>query len=201
MKNTQVSLDPKDLLVILELSLHHTAVGSWTEAQINNWSSPRTDNWINPRINNWTYAQLADRLSLSVSQAHGAVQRLILAGLLTPQGLRGQVNRKGLLEFLLHGARYVFPAVFGRPTRGIRTGPSSDFFESSHLVKEGEVWVWPSPEGQDWGISLAPIHPSALRAIGEDLELHRSLVNFDALRAGKARERQVAEAYFKKALA
>lgn len=200
MKNTQISLDPKDLLVILELSLHHTTVSSWTDDRTS-WSSPTTDNWINPRINNWTYAQLADRLSLSVSQAHGAVQRLILAGLLAPQGLRGQVNRKGLLEFLLHGARYVFPAVFGRPMRGIRTGPSSDLFESSHLVKDGEVWVWPSPDGKDRGISLAPVHPSALKAIARDPELHKALVHFDALRGGQARERQAAEAYFKQAFA
>lgn len=177
MKNSQISLDPKDLLVILELGLSRAVEGPST------------------------YLHLAEILGMSVSQVHGAVQRLILAGLVAPQGLKGPVNRKGLLDFLLHGARYVFPAVFGRPARGIRTGASSDLFASSHLVKEGEVWVWPSPEGKDRGISLAPVHPSALKAIARDPELHKALVHFDALRGGQARERQAAEAYFKQAFA
>ena len=193
MQNKQISLDPKDLLVILELALHRAAADTWI--------NPRPDSWTDPRANAWTYAQLAERLGLSVSQVHGAVQRLVLAGFLTPQGLKGQVNRKGLLEFLIHGARFMFPAVFGRTARGIRTGASSEMFESSQLMQDGEVWVWPSPDGEDRGLSLVPLHPSVLKAIAQDLGLHKALVHFDALRAGQARERQAAAAYFKQALA
>lgn len=177
MKNEQISLDAKDLFVVLGMA------------------------FVERPPKAWTYDQLAKQVGLSVSQVHGAAQRLVLSGLLTPQGIRGAVNKKGLLDFLLHGARFVFPAVFGKPARGIKTGVSSEFFKHANLVKDGQIWVWPTSEGNDRGISLAPLHPSALKAIHHNAELHKALVYFDALRGGQARERQAAEAFFKQALA
>ena len=71
-----------------------------------------------PDVGQWTYAALAARLGLSASEAHAAVRRAGLAGL-----LRGRhVDRRALFEFLEHGVRYAFYAVRGAPTRGVPTG-------------------------------------------------------------------------------
>jgi len=71
-----------------------------------------------PDIGAWTYDSLAVRLELSVSEAHAAVKRARLAGL-----VRGRaVDRRALLEFLEHGARYAYYASRGAPTRGVPTG-------------------------------------------------------------------------------
>lgn len=176
MKNEQIALDSKDLLVVMEMAYakHEGA---------------------------WTYDALARQLGLSASQVHGSVARLMASGLLTAKGLKGEVNRRGLADFIIHGARYVFPAVFGKISRGIKTGVSSEHFGESMLIKDGEAWVWPSSNGNARGMALAPIHPSALKAIQHDPELHKALVHFDALRAGSARERKVAEGFFQSSLA
>ena len=49
-----------------------------------------------------TYPQLAVGLSLSLSEAHGAVKRAQAAGLLLSDR---QPNRPAILEFVRHGAR------------------------------------------------------------------------------------------------
>jgi len=173
----QLVLDPKDLVVLLQLA----------------YGQPDSP---------WTYASLAHALRLSPSQVHASVARAQAAGLLQGKGLKGKVNREGLLNFVLHGARYAFPPVLGRVTRGFPTGCASALFPSSSLPKEGaEVRVWPSPRGDARGVSLAPLHPSVpLAALGDEA-LHRALVAFDGIRAGDARERQAAEAFFRKSLA
>lgn len=65
-----------------------------------------------------TFQKLADALGLSVSAVHRSVTRAKAAGLLLADR---QPNRSALLEFVLHGARYAFPAVRGGMTRGMPT--------------------------------------------------------------------------------
>lgn len=52
--------------------------------------------------------------------------------------------------------------------------------------------VWPHPNGTARGPSLAPLFPSAPGAALEDPALYELLALFDALRAGRAREREMA---------
>ncbi len=177
MKNGQISMDAKDFLVVLEMAFAC-------------------------RMERWTYQSLASELGLSPSQIHGSVGRLLVSGLLNGKGLKGKVNREALANFIVHGARYVFPPVLGKIARGIPTGASSPLFDPALLVQEDDLpMVWASPRGQVRGTGLAPIHPCVPGAILRDPALHEALVYFDALRAGKAREREAAEAYFRRSLA
>ena len=65
-----------------------------------------------------TYPQLAAALSLSLSEAHGAVKRSQASGLLLSDR---QPNRSAILEVVVHGVRYAFPPVRGGITRGMPT--------------------------------------------------------------------------------
>lgn len=177
MKNTQISIDGKDLLVILEMA-------------------------YSPEGTRWTYPSMATSLHLSPSQVHACVGRLLLSGLLNGKGLKGKVNREALINFMVHGARYTFPPVLGKPARGIPTGASSPLFASEALLPGGELpLVWPHVHGEVRGTSLAPIHPGVPEAIVDNPALQKALVYFDALRAGKSRERDLAEAFFRRSLA
>lgn len=123
-KNAQISLEGKDVLVILEIAFSR-------------------------RIGVWTFLAMAEVLGLSPSQVHASVGRLVLSGLLTGKGLNGKINREALAEFLIHGARYMLPPVIGGRVRGVLTGASSGLFERSLVLdrNESDCLVWPHATG------------------------------------------------------
>lgn len=135
------------------------------------------------------YEGLSRALRLSLSAAHRAVRRLEVAGLLLPRDRHP--NRSALLEFLVHGARYAFPARLGPDTRGVPTAGGLPEFREEMPSASGAVW--PFLDGTARGPSLDPLYDGAAAAAMEDPRLHRLLALVDALRIGAARERRIAE--------
>ena len=72
----------------------------------------------------WPQRRLAEETGLSLSEVNAACRRLAEVGLLAPE--RRNVVRSSLLEFLVHGLKYVFPAAMGKPSRGMPTGYAAD---------------------------------------------------------------------------
>jgi len=70
--------------------------------------------------------QLAAELFLEPSEITRSLQRSRASGLVYVSGAEKRVHRAALLEFLIHGFRYVFPAEKGPMTRGIPTGISAE---------------------------------------------------------------------------
>jgi hypothetical protein len=134
----------------------------------------------------WTFAGVAERTGISVSEVHAAAKRLEAAGLL----LGRAVNRPSLLEFLEHGVRHVFYAQRGSPTRGVPTGvgapPLRDRFQTA------DIPVWPSEHGTARGYALAPLFRTVPDVARRDVELYEALALVDAIRDGGARERLAA---------
>lgn len=157
-----VSLKPHDILVILKLA-----------------DRPESD---------WSYPKLAVELAMSASEVHASIRRAQHAGLLRERS----VNRSGLLEFLEHGVKYVFPAERGGVTRGMATShaaaPLVSHFRSSSQLPP----VWPDPEGTVRGEPLEPLYRSVPKAARADATLYEWLVLVDAVRGGRARERELA---------
>ena len=149
----------------------------------------------------WSYAWLAVNLGMSPSQLHSAVQRALAAqlavkkdGIITP-------HIRNLEEFLVHGLRFVFVPEVGRPTRGMPTSyaaPPLDqlFAESAELPP-----VWPDPEGTARGVAFSPLYKLAPLAARSDPVLYELLALVDAIRGGRARERELAIKELKKRLA
>jgi hypothetical protein len=139
----------------------------------------------------WTFEGVAVALDLSPSVVHRSLDRAKQAGLYNAG--RRKVNRGALLEFLVHGARYVFPPVRQGEARGIPTAwaapPLADRLSSSRE----NVPVWPYAGGKVRGIGLEPLHPVVPVAAGRDSRLGEALALFDAIRIGNARERALAE--------
>jgi DNA-binding transcriptional MocR family regulator len=132
--------------------------------------------------------RLAEDTGVSLSEVSAACRRLEDAGLLSP-GKRRVVGA-ALLEFLVHGLKYVFPIELGDVSRGMPTGyaakPLCDQFLSS---KDELVPVWPDPEGTVRGVALLPLYKSAPMAAKRDKRLYEYLALVDAIRGGRARER------------
>lgn len=141
----------------------------------------------------WTYAALGEALSMSASEVHASVKRAVVAGLAVMRG-RGDWSpvRPALLEFALHGVRYVWPAVPGPVRRGVPTGFGAAPLVSKISAAAGEAPVWAHATGSAKGPSLSPIYRTAPQAALADPRLHRLLALLDALRAGRARERTLA---------
>lgn len=136
-----------------------------------------------------SYADLGKSVGLSASQAFNAVRRAGIAGLL--RGTPKRPNLEAILEFLVHGAKYAFPAVLGPTRRGMPTAHSAEPLRSLIQADDSPL-VWSDAQGDTRGETLRPIYKSAPLAAREDPKLYELLALVDAIRAGRARERDLA---------
>ena len=166
--NRQLTLKPQDLLVLLKMACH--------------------------RDRSFTYAQLADELGIAASEAHSCLRRTGLARLTAQTGEGSTaVQRSALREFVLHGARYSFPPSMGSTTRGTPTGYAAPPLRDLIVQPDELPPVWPQPDGMTRGFAIYPLYPTVPRAAARDTHLYECLALFDALRAGAAREREMAQ--------
>jgi hypothetical protein len=137
----------------------------------------------------WRIADLADAIHVSASVVSGGLKRLAVSRLYNPRDKR--VMRRPLLEFLVHGLPYVFPAQLGLPAVGMPTAFSAAPLADS-LFAGGDVAIWSSSHASTRGRVVEPLYPSAPDAAAADAVLYGSLALVDALRIGRARERALA---------
>ena len=135
-------------------------------------------------------AQVADDLGLSASQVHASLKRLEHSRLVDAHS--GRPLRAAVEEFLVHGAKYVFPPVRGEATRGVPTAHAAPPLSLRIWASEPPP-VWPDPEGEVRGQTFEPLHRCAPGAARKDPALYELLALVDALRDGRARERRMAE--------
>jgi hypothetical protein len=102
-----------------------------------------------------------------------------------------RVHAQALAEFTLHGAKYAFPGVRLPLAVGVPTSHSAPAFAGVFAPGSSD-FVWPHPNGSVRGIGVEPLHPSVPFAAMQDAKLYELLALFDALRVGKARERNMA---------
>jgi len=141
-----------------------------------------------------SYADLASELGMSVGEVHSATQRTAQAGLFDLEGKRPRVN--ALREYLVHGVKYAFPAHRGAPSRGMPTSYAAPSLRDHFPREEAKDLppVWPDPEGKVRGYAVEPLFPSVPYAARRDQQLYELLALVDALREGRARERNLAAA-------
>ncbi|MEJ2378038.1 MAG: hypothetical protein P8Y71_22535 [Pseudolabrys sp.] len=140
----------------------------------------------------WSYARLGVELGMSPSQLHSAVKRALAAQLAVHKGDMIIPNIRNLGEFLIHGLKYVFVPEHGEMTRGIPTGYAAPPLNKSIVASGEPPPVWPDPEGKERGLSFSPLYSLAPQAARSDPYLYELLVLVDAIRGGRAREREIA---------
>lgn len=146
------------------------------------------------------FARLSNELGMSMSQIHAGLKRLAESGLYSEA--TQQIRRHELVGFLTHGLPYVFPARLGQITRGVPTAWASPALAGtplSSISADDFPPVWPSATGNRKGASVEPVHSSVIQAM-KDPAMYALLSAIDALRVGRARERQMAEYELKQRL-
>lgn len=141
-----------------------------------------------------TLTALGEELSMVVSAVHGSISRCEQARLLSRAAGRITPMKQALLEFTIHGARYSFPAMQGTVTRGMATSLSGPSLREHFDQSKAMPLVWPDPVGDSYGPSLIPLHHTVPEASRLDPVLFDVLSLLDAIRAGAAREREMAAA-------
>jgi len=138
-------------------------------------------------------AQIGVDLSISSSEVHAALKRLALSRLVSGDAMDNRPLREPVLEFFLHGLKYVFPATRGEVTRGVPTSYAAPPLSKKIQAGSELPPVWPSPEGKQRGVALEPLYKTVPAAALRDPFLYELLALIDALREGRARERKLAE--------
>ena len=146
------------------------------------------------------YSDIASELRMSSSETHSAIRRLKEAHLVHGPELGEKPNISAIEEFLIHGAKYVFPAQVGRPARGMVTSYAAEPLRKMIAQGNEPPPVWATPDGEVRGIELKPLYRTVPNAAAADPDLYELLALFDAIRGGRARERELAEAEIMKRL-
>ncbi len=131
---------------------------------------------------------MAEELQISQSEISKSLTRSKFARLLDTSVKK--VSSLALMEFLKHGIRYVFSVHPGAIVRGILTAHSA--LPLKTIIIGEETYVRPSAKGTVRGQSVVPLYPSITKAVQQDLKLYELLALTDALRLGRARERNLA---------
>ena len=140
----------------------------------------------------WAYNRLAVELGMSASEVHSAVKRVLAAGLAIQIKDEIRPNIRNLEEFLLHGLRYVFLPERGQLSRGMPTAYAAPPLVDKMVPDKEPPPVWPDPEGEVRGMAFSPLYKSAPHAARQDSLLYELLALVDAIRGGRAREREIA---------
>ncbi|MBC7776261.1 MAG: hypothetical protein H7246_12570 [Phycisphaerae bacterium] len=142
----------------------------------------------------WYMKDLSIELGISASEVSESINRSVFAGLLAQDKTR--LMHTAVLEFLEHGLRYVYPQQPGALVRGLPTAHAAQ--PLSDLIKSEEAYVWPYGEGTVRGQAIEPLHPKVPEACLKDPDFYELVALCDALRVGRARERQLAVQELKK---
>lgn len=156
--------------------------------------------------------KLAIYLCMSVSEVNAGIKRLMQAGLIGEVSIYRNLSlaskrkpryvpiKTSCEECLISGVKYFFPGKFGSLARGIVTSYASPVFEKQIAFGNDPVPVWPYGEGDVRGVALEPLYSSVPNSIAQypDQKFYELLTLIDAIRSGRARERNLAIKLLKK---
>lgn len=138
----------------------------------------------------WSYSALALELGMSPSEVHSGIRRAAAARLFDTQ--RNVPVMRSLQEFLVHGVKYAYPPDRGQLTRGMPTSYAAPPLNSLIVQSDEPPPVWPDPDGTMRGYEFMPLYRSVPKAAVRDQAFYELLALVDAIRDGRARERELA---------
>lgn len=144
----------------------------------------------------WMMKDLSIELGISASEISESLNRSAIAGLIAKDKKR--LMKLAILDFLVYGLRYVYPQQPGAKARGVPTSHSAPPLNLD-IVSE-DAYVWPYGEGSVRGESIEPLHPKVPKACLQDSEFYEYMALCDALRVGRAREKNKAVEILRKKL-
>ncbi len=135
--------------------------------------------------------ELAKKLRMSRSEVYQSLKRTQICNLFDP--LTQKPRRPALVELLIHGLQYVFPARPGPMSEGVVTAHSAPPLSQRIISSSEDKYVWPIKGGGDQGRMITPLARSVPEIALAFPEMHQLLALVDALRVGRAREKEIAK--------
>jgi hypothetical protein len=194
-----MNLSPQDIVVVLKSLLNGTerAAQQAADDRVEELESK----FLAAGSKSSTYAGLGEELAMSPSQVFRSVVRAEEARLLyrltgPPRYTKDQTRfypiRDNLKEFLIHGVKYAFPVRRGGLVRGMPTAYAAPPLKEQMAESSDPPPVWPDPEGSVRGLEFSPLYKNVPAAARRDPKLYELLALVDAIRDGRAREREIA---------
>jgi hypothetical protein len=196
-----MNLSPQDVVVVLKFLA--TGSKSRTQQKADDYAEEIALKFLAAGRKSSTYAGLGEELAMSPSQVFRSVDRAEEARLLdrrlfpaAPGPTKDQTIswpiRANLKEFLIHGVKYAFPVHRGGLVRGIPTAHAAPPLNHHFAESSEPPPVWPDAEGSVRGLEFSPLYKNVPAAARRDPELYVLLALVDAIRDGRAREREIA---------
>ena len=193
-----MNLSPQDVVVVLKSLVDGSARAA--QQKDDNFSEELERKFL---ATGSTYAELGEGLGMSASQVFRSAQRAEEAQLIyrlagrpaagdSKQQIKFWPIRANLKEFLIHGLRYAFPVHHGGLVRGIPTAHAAPPLNQQLAESSEPPPVWPDPQGTVRGLEFSPLYKKVPEAARRDPKLYELLALVDAIRDGRAREREIA---------
>lgn len=138
----------------------------------------------------YSVRNLSALLGISKSEIGSSINRSVSSGIARRDNDLNEPRprRKNLLDFIVYGLKFVFPASSGPMQRGLPTAFAAPMLRDV-LVSAGSYnYVWPHAEGREIGQSVDPLFKSVPEAVMRDEHLYEYLALVDAIRLGNQRE-------------
>ena len=131
---------------------------------------------------------IAQEIHISRANGYRSLNRVTQAGLVNADK---RPRKDALFQLIAFAVRYVYYVKPGEPTRGVPTAHAAP--PLSHLIgQSSDIPVWPDPQGDVRGQAVTPLHPEVPNVVRNDPKLYELLALVDAIRIGRARERNLA---------
>ena len=206
----------QDILILLKLVALQKQVqrevkkieqsANWIE-ESKQYFSPSWEGWdestVQSSLESDTFPLFEERYSLrglqaltgiSKTEVSASLKRSIAVGMATYDRQTGQpkANTKALLEFAVHGLKYVFPVKPAEMVRGIPTSFAAPVMKGKLMTAGEIICVWPDARGKSMGQAVKPLYKSVPKAVKLDPDLYELLALIDAVRLGHPREAKLA---------
>lgn len=133
-------------------------------------------------------SQLARLLEVPRSRVSESMRRLEENGLFSRS--LGSLRSARLLDLLVHGLPWMFPAVPGELAWGVPMSHSGPVL--SDVIASSQPFVWPCEGGTTQGKAVEPIHATVLKAARSLPLAYEVLSLADSVRVGRVREKRLA---------
>ncbi len=127
---------------------------------------------------------------VSKSEVSASIKRSIEVGM-AKRGRKDKlpkVNVSALIEFIIHGLKYVFPVKPSGIIRGVPTSIAAPILEGRLMTSGDFICVWPDAQGHKMGQAIKPLYKTVPMAVKIDPRLYGYLALIDAIRIGQGRE-------------
>lgn len=141
-----------------------------------------------------TYRELSEEIHISIGEISEAIKRLKYSRIVSSHNDSLSISRRSLLDFILYGVPYVFPAKKEGKVKGFPTSYST-YPLNRDIVQNDEIIVWGHKEGTVIGFSIEPLYNNAPLAAKKDDRLYILLSLIDAIRLGGGRSYKIAKRY------